>query len=433
MNLFKESTLTFVTVVIANISYFIIGVIIARVLGPLGKGTWAIMFLIVDYIALVSNLGLDAASVYYLGRDKGLKDHIFSLIVCAWVVIGLLSVCVSVPALMFWGDTIFARGAFDLRLAVWAAAIAPLTSGLRLVRTYFQGCLQIDKYNLVILMQLVLQVIGLYLLLVVLGWGIWGVFISYGLSLLLANGVGIGVVLSEGTTFRFSKGLSVATNLFRFGLRGYLGNMIQFLNYKMDLFLVNVLIGVSSTGIYSVAINLAGVCWFISYAMSVSLFPRVSAAVEDSRKLIAESARICLALTTTAAVILAAGARPLISFFYGSAFAPAAEAVYFLLPGVVIFVYGRILANYFLGKGRPLINSAIGLASLTVNLSLNLLLIPRIGIRGAALATTIAYTVTSVVSYFVFRYYPQKLARVSMPDLFLQNIQETEKSSGNSA
>jgi len=406
MSLFRESTVSFVSLIIANVCYLIIGVMIARVLGPEGKGAWAIILMIMDYLALLSNLGLDAASVYYLGQGNHSKGQILSVMVYATMGLGLISLFIFTPIMWMWGDAIFTREEFDLGLSVGAVFIVPLVLGLRLISAYFQGCLKIVKYNLLILIQLVFQIISLYLCLMVLNWQIWGIFCSYVASLFVAIGTGVIFVFAEGVRIEFHPSLALAKKMFRYGFKGYIGNLIQFVNYKADLFLVNLLLGLSATGIYSIAVNLAGLCWFISYAMATSLFPRASASGKSSASLITRTALICLLLTAVSAGMLALVCQPVIRLLYGNEFLPAATAIYFLLPGVVIFVYTRILATYFSGNGRPLINSVISLASLAVSIPLNLILIPRLGLTGAALAITLAYTVSSLFSYVIFKYYP---------------------------
>ncbi|MDZ7330970.1 MAG: oligosaccharide flippase family protein [candidate division KSB1 bacterium] len=406
MSLFRESTVSFVSLIIANICYLVIGVMIARALGPEGKGAWAIILMIIDYLALLSNLGLDAASVYYLGQGNHSRGQILSVIIYATIGLGLIALFIFTPIIWLWGDAIFAKGEFDAGLSIGAVLIVPLVLGLRLISSYFQGCLKIVKYNLLILIQLFFQIISLYLCLVILKWQIWGIFISYVASLLIAIGMGVIFLFVEGIGIEFHNSLALAKKMLHYGFKGYIGNLIQFVNYKVDLFLVNLLLGLSATGIYSIAVNLASLCWFVSYAMATSLFPRASASGKSSAELINRSASICLLLTGVSAGMLALICKPAIRLLYGEQFLLAAKAIYVLLPGVVIFVYTRILATYFSGNGRPLINSAISLASLAVSIPLNLILIPRLGLPGAALAITLAYIVSSGLSYLLFKFYP---------------------------
>jgi Na+-driven multidrug efflux pump len=62
----------------------------------------------------------------------------------------------------------------------------------------------------------------------------------------------------------------------------------------------------------------------------------------------------------------------------------------------------KVLTNEIAGRGRPIINTIAAGVSLIINISLNILLIPTMGISGAALASTISYSVTSVIVFIAF-------------------------------
>jgi O-antigen/teichoic acid export membrane protein len=73
-----------------------------------------------------------------------------------------------------------------------------------------------------------------------------------------------------------------------------------------------------------------------------------------------------------------------------------------LIPGVVCLGVAKIWANDIAARGLPGINMVISLATLLVNISLNLVLIPRMGVSGAAAATTIAYVVAAFLTLIVY-------------------------------
>ena len=72
------------------------------------------------------------------------------------------------------------------------------------------------------------------------------------------------------------------------------------------------------------------------------------------------------------------------------------------MPGVIIFSIGRVLANDFIGRGYPEINTYIAMLIAFTNLILNLWLIPLYGIKGAAIATSISYSFDVIIKSIVF-------------------------------
>jgi O-antigen/teichoic acid export membrane protein len=186
--------------------------------------------------------------------------------------------------------------------------------------------------------------------------------------------------------------------LLRFGLISYLGSLTSFVNYRFDVLIVNLFAGARQVGLYSVGTGLAEIVWYLSNAASIVLAPRVAAsdALEGDR-ITEVVARAVGFLTLIGAGVLAVLAPFVVVLFFGPAFAESAWAVWLLLPGVVTYSVGRILSMYLLGRNRLKVDLAASLVGLVVTLALDLLLIPHFGFRGAAVASSVAYTCAMLV------------------------------------
>jgi O-antigen/teichoic acid export membrane protein len=84
--------------------------------------------------------------------------------------------------------------------------------------------------------------------------------------------------------------------------------------------------------------------------------------------------------------------RPVIDFVFSSAFSDAYIPLLVLLPGVVLLGGSKVLTNEIAGRGYPHYNSLNAALALVVTVVLDLVLIPRYGVLGAALASSAAYT-----------------------------------------
>jgi O-antigen/teichoic acid export membrane protein len=78
-------------------------------------------------------------------------------------------------------------------------------------------------------------------------------------------------------------------------------------------------------------------------------------------------------------------------------------ALIWLLPGIVMGSATRIVAYDFSARGRPELNSYLAIVVLVINVAANLVLIPRYGIIGGALSTTIAYTANTIATVYLYR------------------------------
>jgi O-antigen/teichoic acid export membrane protein len=92
-----------------------------------------------------------------------------------------------------------------------------------------------------------------------------------------------------------------------------------------------------------------------------------------------------------------------VPIFFGNEFSESVVAIWWLLPGTVALAGTKILASYIFSQGKPLINSYITIASLSVTLACDFALIPFFGVPGAAAASSIAYSASLVLSLIVYR------------------------------
>jgi O-antigen/teichoic acid export membrane protein len=75
-----------------------------------------------------------------------------------------------------------------------------------------------------------------------------------------------------------------------------------------------------------------------------------------------------------------------------------------LLPGVVLLGGGKVLTNEIAGRGYPHYNSINAGLALILTIALDLILIPRYGVLGASLASSVAYTLiflTAIAFYLI--------------------------------
>jgi O-antigen/teichoic acid export membrane protein len=191
----------------------------------------------------------------------------------------------------------------------------------------------------------------------------------------------------------------------KYGYKAHLSNILAFINYKADILLVNMLISPAAAGIYVIAVQLTERLWMLSQAVSTVILPRLSElhSEENVRKELTPIAgRWVLLLTSLGGVVLGVAAYPLIKLLFGDAYIGAINPLLALLPGIILASLSRILANDIAARGRPELNMYTAIIVVMVNVIGNVLLIPRLGIIGAAIATTIAYTLNMFLRIFMY-------------------------------
>ncbi len=389
-----DIALTFSRQFLAGLMQLGLLLIVAWGLGPEGAGTYAVALLLPSILSQLLNLGLASANVYFVDSRQFSLAQVWVASRDLVLLMGVLGLGVGVGLVLLMGELAFPG--IPQMVLLSALLIYPTSLMAGIVSGLFQALQDFRAYNIAVLIQPVLSLAGVCLL-----WLADQIDIT---AIMTAVAVAHGVALAVALALLGRRTPLAATGVARmeylrpaisFGLKVHLGNIMSFLNYRLDMFLVNLLAGPIAAGIYTVAVRLAEQLWMISQSVSTVIFPRLSAMANDEsarRAFTPLMARIVLWITLVAAGFLAAILQPLIQLLFGSEFVGAVAALLVLLPGIVLLSLGRVVANDFAARGWVGINMVLAGTVLLINTIANLVLIPQFGFLGAAMATTLAYT-----------------------------------------
>jgi O-methyltransferase len=373
---------------------FVASILIARALGPAGRGLYAYPVALLGIVMAVGHVGLEFAQVHLAGQGRDLRRMwanatAFSVIAGAACWVGIAGLLMIDPR---------AAGGLPPSWIAIPMGLVPLL----LMSLYWASLLQIDGR------------------LVAASWASWfGVAVQ-------AVAIGILFVLHELTPFRvlllqwLTNGsawlllllacrraglvnLRVDLALLRrsvaFGVKVYVAQVFFFLVLRVDQVLVRGYAGYRQLGLYALATTAAELLWLVADPLAAALVPhQVRARTGEDRRLGFAMARRSLLVSMTAAVGGWFLAPLAIRVVYGPGFAGAAPALRLLLPGVVALAATRPLGTVLVKEGRAVVLSVLGLGMLGLNVTLNLVLLPRIGIRGASIASSVCYA-TLALSY----------------------------------
>lgn len=199
-----------------------------------------------------------------------------------------------------------------------------------------------------------------------------------------------------------------------FGLKFYAALIAQTLNYRLDALLLGVLLGVREVGLYSTGVSMTELLLLIPSAMNFVLYPKVSSLSGENRNKTSElalgSSLYLVACGCVALVFLLPHVIPLL---FGQAFRPSVSAAFWLLPGMLAMTVVKVSSHIVAGYGRPEYSTYITLTGLIATVPLDLWLIPRFGIAGAAIASSIAYTLAALTGFVLY----SRLRKVSYGDV----------------
>jgi O-antigen/teichoic acid export membrane protein len=391
-NFQKDVTVTFLTQVVKIVLSVATAAIVAQWLGPEGKGTLALALLVPGMLGIFLSGGIGLANVYFAGSRRLDVAALAANSVGIALLVTILGFGVVISLVSFGLLQALVPG-----VPVWIVLVAMLgfPAGLLtgFLMSIFQGLQRFVTVNLISLSQGVLT-LSLTLFFVIackleiLG-AVLAPVISGALSLII-----LGILLHrEGIVLTPSWSYPVLRSTLSFGLQGHIGNMLQFFNYRLDMLILNYFLGPANVGIYAVSVKLAELLWYLPDAVGFVIFPKAAATnSEEMNTFTPRVFRITLGLTALGALVLALLGRPVINFVFSPAFSGAYVPMLVLFPGVILLGGAKVLANEIAGRGYPKYNSINSGLALVLTIVLDLVLIPRYAVLGAALASSLAYT-----------------------------------------
>ena len=400
---FRHSLMTFTSrigIVLINIPT---SILIARLLGTTGQGTYISAVTFPALFAFIGLLGIDSSHTYLLSQ----KRYTVAQVNGQGLLMTLAVTAVAVPCYLLFLQ--FYSGAADPFLASvlrLSAVLIPILLLKYLSVALLLGMHRIRWFNVANLLQAALLLALMCLNLFVFHGGPRGAILAYIASEFSVTGVALLVARRELRGERMFE--RPPPGMFKrsviYGLQGHVGNVFVTFMYRFDMFLILSLAGLHMQGLYSIAVLLAEKLSHIPHSVQVVLFPRLSSLEqEEANELTPRVTRNAFLVTLLAGAVLYLLSRSLVLLFYGEEFLPALRALRVLIPGVAMLSVAVVLSGYFSGSDRRIYQTIAAAVAFGVNVGLCFLWIPSHGIEGAAWASTTAYTLQSALMLAFFR------------------------------
>ncbi|MDQ7837081.1 MAG: oligosaccharide flippase family protein [Thermodesulfobacteriota bacterium] len=397
----------YVSIVSNRIFVLLIGmlanIMLARLLGPTKLGIIAIIMLIPQFFETFGRLGMGVASVYKISKkEMDIRDAAAVLLIASFI-IG------SIPTLLFYAysDLFITTFIKEHGVATWYFLAILVTLPPRFIINYFTYIFvakeDIHTINRIRFINGVLPGITGIILFLTTSLDIGAVILGHSL-------INIFAALYTLWKFRLTTGRfpSVSSkvvhfrSLLSYGCKVYLRNVISSLHYRIDLWIIAYFLTPPQVAFYSLAAGFGQKIWLLN-ATDILVLPRVASGEDKYGKgLTATAFRNTLWLMAVVGLFVYFLAPVAVEIFYGKDFLPLLSSLKILLPGIVAMGAGISLNHYFIGKARVGMINYIYASSVVLNVALNLLLIPRLGIRGAAISSTITYTASTLILALIF-------------------------------
>ncbi len=410
----KNAGMTFINKLIFIILGMVSSVFLARLLGPEKRGVYAMVVMLPSTLSLIFAIGIPSSNVYHVAKKKKIKEIIKfnNLLGSILIFIGIMF---GVLIVLYFSKVLFPG--IPKKLLLFGLLSYPLFLINSFMLSLFLGLQEISIYNRINLYQkifsTVLIVVASYF------WGIMGAIASLNLTSLFL------FVQCKARLRRLNVNIENSKDLdkkefIKYGLKSYFSDIVAFLNYKVDIFFINFFLNPASTGIYVVAVSLAEKIWIVTSSVSLVTYPKLAEISDDEiehTNLTILTAKWVFYLTLIIVLFLGFTSKYIINILYGVDYSQVTLPFILLLPGICLGSMSKIISNSFASLGKPEINLYMGILVLLLNVSLNIILIPKYGLIGGAIATSFSYSTVTVSKLYILH----KLQHINTLKVFIFN------------
>jgi len=367
----------------------LIHVFLGRYLGPRGYGQYGLVMSILIWFEVVINSAVPWAVSKVISERKTLARSVFLQgiglqLTFSVVVLAIFLVLAPSLARVFGDDSI--------RLLLWWVALdIPFYALLSVVLTYFNGLQRFGRQGLVSISRILFKALATVFL-VLGGYDIVGALTANIIASALALTAGLFLLRLPRS---FPEKVRLIDRVLNFGLPYTLFLLSAQLLLSIDLWSVKILVDdPAAAGFYTSAQTISRVPYFLFLGLTTALFPALSHSVssgqvEASRVQVRQAMRLQALVLLPAGAVVSGSSGAVVKLLFGNDFQPAVGPLILLFWGMILFTCFYNLAVILSVTGRPLTALGFSLVCIAGDALLNWLLVPRMGLMGAALATAL--------------------------------------------
>ncbi|MEH2387159.1 MAG: flippase [Nostoc sp.] len=367
----------------------VVGVWVARYLGVQQYGLFNYALAFVSLFSPIFTLGLDDVVVRHIVRQSSKKEEILGTTFWLKFLGGIASVLLAV-------STMFVLGEHEI-LKIWLVAILGMAGVFRATDTievWFQSQVQ-SKYpviakNTAFLLNTVIKIALILTKAPLLAFA-WVTLAEFAMS---AIGLLIVYQVKGSSLWLWRWSFSAAKTLLKESLPLIFSGFAVLIYMRIDQVMLGQMLGNSEVGIYSAAVRVSEIWYFIPGAIVSSVAPSIYAAKEKSESLYYQRIGKLLSLMTCISFAIALPmtflSDKIIMVMFGSGYAEAGSILAVHIWTSLFVFMGLATSPWFIAEGLNHVSLGKTLFGAILNIILNLFLIPRYAGLGSAIATIIS-------------------------------------------
>ena len=390
---FKNTSWLFGEKILRILISFVVTIFVVRYLGPKDFGLLSYAISFYGLFSTISILGLESITIRELVKNPDKRDDLLGSVFLLRLLGGVSTIIFIALTLYFSGEST------NISILILIVSASAIFQSFSVVDYYFRAEVK-AKYSVYVFSSSILLVAVLKIMLIIFEANLIYFAIAFSVEFLLAAAGFLFV-------YRFNKlklsgwwfNKKIAISLLKDSWPLILSGLVVSVYMKVDQVMIKNMLNSEEVGYYAAAVKLSEAWYFIPVALTNSLFPAIVNAKKVSEEFYNNRMQklydILAWMAIAIAVPVSIFSSEIISIIFGNEFQSAAPVLsIYVWAGVAVFL-GVASSQYLINENLTRLSFSRTFIGMVLNILLNIILIPKYGIVGAAVATLVSYTVAT--------------------------------------
>lgn len=408
----KDVQWSFISLATASISHLLLRIVLGRELGPSGLGVYTLVFTIYLFGMQFSGFGIGAALTKYVAEfseDPAKTNEYISSGIVGSIVTGTIMGIVLFLLSGIISENVFEVSEMKSLLKVTALCF-PFIALHKAVLGTLNGFRSMNIFALIdITLNATILMLSIFFVLYR-RMGVSGAVSGFVIPTILVGLISVVFVRSNLilNAKLFYKN-NVYQNILYFGFYVFLGNSIGYIYTHIDSLMIGYYLSENDVGVYAVAVIFVQGITLIPSAIQRVIYPIIASYhAKQEYKLILKLIK-CVTLKTFIisliySLFIVFFGKTLILIIFNDSFLPSYLPLIILLVGYTIYSTFMAIGAFYASIGRVKLSYKIAILSAILSILMNIIFIPKFGIIGAAVATSITLILLTVMHYLIIKY-----------------------------
>ena len=371
---------------------------LAWMLLPEGRGSYAVCVVFGTVLGLISTPGAQQGAQYFVAARQTSVSQGVSSAVAISLTGGGLAIALALP--LIHSDIAFFDKA-SMSSFHWALVLVPLTALSIAVECQLIALRRFRGIAVILLLQMLVNVLAILFLVWDRGLGVDGAIVAFAAGHLAKIALCLLDLRRYCGLVPEAPSRSSLARILRYGLKYHAARVGDGIGSHAGVLVLGLIASPSDVGLFAAASTLMLGFFVVSNAVGNALFPRIAG--RENFELVALSFRLVCCATAVGLAATLVMATPLVRLLLSEAFLPTIPLLWITAPGVLAGAGAAILKTHFKSIDRPDTCSWIVCLGSCVNLAVLPFLYPTLGIEAAAWALTAGMLCQCVLSVIVFK------------------------------